>query len=99
MIFAILDEHPDSIDDALFHHIPGYSLGNAAFRNMPGIQHNGGGNLSYVDGHSEIHKWVDNRTKKPVNYQKFPAVGTPASGWSSSDNQDYVWISERIPYQ
>jgi prepilin-type N-terminal cleavage/methylation domain-containing protein/prepilin-type processing-associated H-X9-DG protein len=96
MTFAILDEHPDSIDDALFHHIAGYSRGNAAFRNMPGIQHyGGGGNLSYADGHSEIHKWEDNRTKKRVDYQKFP----PNNPWSSSDNKDYVWISYRIPYE
>jgi prepilin-type N-terminal cleavage/methylation domain-containing protein/prepilin-type processing-associated H-X9-DG protein len=99
MTFVVLDEHPDSIDDALFHHIPGYSLGNAAFRNMPGIQHyGGGGNFTYADGHSEIHKWKDNRTKKPVNYQKFPPA-SPPTGWLSSDNEDYVWISERIPYE
>ena len=96
MTFVVLDEHPDSIDDVLFHHIPGFSLGNAAFRNMPGIQHyGGGGNFTYADGHSEIHKWKDNRTKKPVNYQKFPTI----SPWPSSDNEDYVWISERIPYE
>jgi prepilin-type N-terminal cleavage/methylation domain-containing protein/prepilin-type processing-associated H-X9-DG protein len=58
--FAFLDEHPDGIDDGFFlslleqHWIWG---------NLPANYHNGAGGLSFVDGHSEIKKWLDPDSK------------------------------------
>jgi prepilin-type N-terminal cleavage/methylation domain-containing protein/prepilin-type processing-associated H-X9-DG protein len=91
--FVILDEHPDSIDDALFITKIGCKPPNAFFANYPaGYHYNGGANFSFADGHSEIHKWKDPRTKIPITYVHQGNV-------NSAGNEDYVWINEHIPYQ
>jgi prepilin-type N-terminal cleavage/methylation domain-containing protein/prepilin-type processing-associated H-X9-DG protein len=96
MTFVILDEHPDSIDDAVFHTLGGYSRANAQIRNIPASYHyGGGGNISFADGHSEIKKWKDPRTKPPVLYSKQPA----SSPQPSPGNEDMEWINDRLPYE
>jgi prepilin-type N-terminal cleavage/methylation domain-containing protein/prepilin-type processing-associated H-X9-DG protein len=92
--FLLLDEHPDSIDDALFITQIGHKRANAYWANLPGSHHYGGGaNITYADGHSEIRKWQDKaRTVKPITYSvqnNFAVPGSP----------DYEWLNERIPYQ
>ena len=32
----------------------------------PASNHNRAGGMSFGDGHAEVHKWVDDRTVKPV---------------------------------
>jgi prepilin-type N-terminal cleavage/methylation domain-containing protein/prepilin-type processing-associated H-X9-DG protein len=93
MTFVSLDEHPDSIDDAVFHSIGGANIANAQFRNVPASYHWGGGaNFSFVDGHSEIHKWRDNRTIIPVKYIHIGNLMVPGS-------KDYEWLNDRLPYE
>jgi len=96
MTFVILDEHPDSIDDALFHTCAGNSAANSQIRNIPASYHyGGGGNISYADGHSEIKKWKDPRTKPPILYSKQPA----SSPQPSPGNVDMEWLNDRTPYE
>lgn len=93
--FVVLDEHPDSIDDALFVTQIGASPGSAYWANVPASYHYGGGaNFSFADGHSEIHKWTDSlgRTKPPVRF-------VVQNNFASPNNPDYVWLNERIPFQ
>jgi prepilin-type N-terminal cleavage/methylation domain-containing protein/prepilin-type processing-associated H-X9-DG protein len=93
LTFVTLDEHPDSIDDAVFHSIGGLAIQNAEFRNVPASYHYGGGaNFSFADGHSEIHRWRDKRTIIPVNHTKLGNLKVPGS-------VDYVWVNDRLPYQ
>ncbi len=93
MTFVTLDEHPDSIDDAVFHSLGGYSIQNAQWRNVPASYHYGGGaNFSFADGHSEIHKWRDSRTIIPVTHTEIGNIKVPGS-------KDYVWLNDRLPYQ
>jgi hypothetical protein len=88
-----LDEHPDSIDDAVFHSLGGYSIQNAQWRNVPASYHDGGGaNFSFAEGHSEIHKWRDPRTNIPVKYTEIGNIKVPGS-------KDYVWLNDRLPYE
>lgn len=97
MTFVTLDEHPDSIDDAVFHSVCGADRSGAVWRNLPASYHYGGGaNFSFADGHSEIHKWRDPRTKRPVQFSKTPdyTPGIPVSG-----SEDYMWVNDRLPYQ
>jgi len=96
MTFVTLDEHPSSIDDALCHVVGGYSIQNGLFRNIPASYHyGGGGNLSFADGHSEIKKWKDPRTKPAVVVgSRLPT--TPQQ--PSPGNEDLMWINDHIPY-
>ena len=93
MTFVTLDEHPDSIDDAVFHSVGGCAIQNAEWRNVPASYHYGGGaNFSFADGHSEIHKWRDSRTIIGVKYTKIGNLKVPGS-------KDYQWLNDRLPYE
>jgi prepilin-type processing-associated H-X9-DG protein len=92
MTFVTLDEHPDSIDDAVFISAGGYAKANGKLVNIPASYHYGGGcNFTFADGHSEIHKWKDPRTKPNVIFSTQSNVNVPGS-------DDYVWINDHLPY-
>jgi prepilin-type N-terminal cleavage/methylation domain-containing protein/prepilin-type processing-associated H-X9-DG protein len=93
--FVILDEHPDSIDDALFITRIGGDYKTAGyFANLPASYHyNGGANFSFADGHSEIHRWQDrDRTVLPVKF-------VTQNNLNVNGSPDYFWLNERIPFQ
>lgn len=93
--FVTLDEHPGSIDDAVFHSNAGYDFitSGASFRNLPASYHYGGGcNFSFADGHSAIQKWKDARTKKAVS------KGVVTSNFTVPGSVDYQWLNDHLPY-
>jgi len=57
--FVLLDEDPYSINDG------GFAMGAAKpeWIDWPATYHNNACGFAFGDGHSEIHKWVDPRTK------------------------------------
>ena len=60
------------------------------FYNWPASYHGGAGAVNFADGHSEIHSWVDPRTKRKIGSQLDPMTGTP-----SPRNTDIGWVLER----
>jgi prepilin-type N-terminal cleavage/methylation domain-containing protein/prepilin-type processing-associated H-X9-DG protein len=95
MVFVFLDEHPDSINDAIFVMLVGRPSVASEWRDLPASMHSGGCNLSFADGHSEIHKWLETSgpiaTVRPVTYTDF--VNTPCR-----NSRDYAWMNDRMPY-
>jgi prepilin-type N-terminal cleavage/methylation domain-containing protein/prepilin-type processing-associated H-X9-DG protein len=90
MTFVFLDERTDSINDGeFFQSMAGWpDLGRAwTMADWPASYHGGAGGLSFVDGHSEIHKWKDSRTVPPVG-QLPPSVNLP-------NDVDIFWLMER----
>ncbi len=89
--FVFIDEHPDSINygDVAVAMNDGAPPAGIFIIDYPASTHNGSGGLSFADGHAEIHKWVDPRTKLPWKNQSMTLV-VPSPG-----NQDMVWLSER----
>ncbi len=99
MTFVTVDEHPDSIDDAVFHSVGGSSPAAAQFRNLPANYHYGGGcNFSFVDGHSEIHKWSGVLKNLPVKYIKQGMLSITTGGDIMNNATDYNWLNDRLPY-
>ena len=106
-IFVILDEHPDSINDGAFMLDAGLFPPQEYWRDFPASHHNGAGSLSFADGHTEIHRWMEqqNRPVKistvlPVLYQNY-ATRTD-SPWGKpilSYDKDYEWVNDRMPYR
>jgi prepilin-type N-terminal cleavage/methylation domain-containing protein len=91
--FVLLDMREDSID-----------IGNFAtdmrgwpdeptltgFYDLPASYHNRAGGLSFADGHSEIKRWLDDRT--------MPALvkgGLIPDVLASPNNKDILWLQER----
>jgi prepilin-type processing-associated H-X9-DG protein len=87
--FVFLDERWDSIDDGFFG-VDMVDVGPAILiANYPASYHNGAGGLSFADGHAEIKKWLDPRTKPPfVNHSWAPVyINTP-------NNPDLIWLQD-----
>lgn len=82
--FIFLDECPDSINDGLFQ----VNMANNSWSDIVSSVHNGGGNLSFADGHAEIHKWKDGITKAKVVKGQCPAYG-------QTSPYDYTWLQQR----
>jgi prepilin-type N-terminal cleavage/methylation domain-containing protein/prepilin-type processing-associated H-X9-DG protein len=100
MVFVILDEHADSINDAIFQNDPGWAQGSEKWRDLPASYHNGAGSFSFADGHSELHKWQERSgiktTLYPVIYQSW---GTqPGHGLNMGVSRDYEWLEDHMAY-
>jgi prepilin-type processing-associated H-X9-DG protein len=81
-LWVLIDEDEWSINDG------GFAVGmvQAVWIDWVGTYHNGACGLAFADGHSEIRKWVDPRTK--VVNRSVAQLPVPGS-------QDWIWLSER----
>jgi len=57
---------------------------------LPGMYHNRAAGFSFADGHSEIHRWLDDRTMPPMNYQ---VASTTLFNWAQRD-VDVAWLQD-----
>ena len=97
-VFVFLDEQADSIQDLQFMLDPGYASGTEQWRDLPASYHNGAGEFSFADGHSELHKWV-NKKSTTVFVPRYEV-------WSSASynpgllgiSPDYEWLDDKMPY-
>lgn len=96
-VFCVLDEHPDSINDAVFHTVPGLGT-QGVWRDLPASYHNNASMFSFVDGHCETKKWRDGRSVREVKFQY--------KWWAPSGDRrmyigaspDYQWICSKMPW-
>jgi prepilin-type processing-associated H-X9-DG protein len=91
-LLTLLDEHPDSINDAgwAFQMHDPDQRAQARLIDIPASYHNGAGSLTFADGHSEIHRWLDPRTKPPIHYtNNVSNIPTPFS-------VDSDWLAARV---
>jgi prepilin-type N-terminal cleavage/methylation domain-containing protein/prepilin-type processing-associated H-X9-DG protein len=93
MTWVLMDEREDSINDGeLCVGMTGYPDKPQQWTivDYPASYHNGAAGLAFADGHSEIHRWLDPRTKPILHKgQDLPLnVGSP-------NNQDAFWLMER----
>lgn len=94
--FVFVDEHPDSINDAAFASqsqgaLPGQAPGSEQIIDFPASFHNGACGFSFVDGHSEIHKWRGSRIKAKVAYTGTMPLNVTARPDSGVDVR---WMAE-----
>src|SRR5262249_41497698 len=57
-IFVLVDEHPDSINDGWFIPVGLNWGGPYAWCDFPSTLHNGACGFAFLDGHSQIKKWI-----------------------------------------
>jgi prepilin-type N-terminal cleavage/methylation domain-containing protein/prepilin-type processing-associated H-X9-DG protein len=67
LTWILLDENPQTINDGFFCIQMNGGPNNFTFQlpDAPSYSHNGACGFAFGDGHSEIHKWIDPRTKTP----------------------------------
>jgi len=86
-LWIIMDENPDTINDPLMAicmtpHVVDF----------PARYHNGGSGIAFADGHSELHKWMDDFA------QTLPPGTTTGQGQMFNPvppSQDLAWIQPR----
>ncbi len=81
MLWVMIDEREDSINDAFF----GMS-GPTSVNDCPASYHNGAGNMNFADGHAEGHKWRDAATLKPIVQN-----GRYSAGGSAPNDMGWLW--------
>ena len=100
-IFVFLDEHPDTIDDGYFlnkaaeytssaYGSPGYS--QAEWLDLPATYHNNATAFSFVDGHSELHRWKVPSTIYPIQ----PDVPYLPIDIAANQRADFNWILDHM---
>ena len=89
-LYVLLDEHPDSINAGGFANMMVENINTARIIDFPASYHNGAAGISFADGHAEIKKWLDARTKPPPKYNGQLTLNVPSPG-----NRDMVWLSDR----
>ena len=94
--FVMLDQQPNSNDDATFFVDPGAVNGNGTMYEFPGNMHGNNSGMVFADGHSEVHAWKDAQTTPAFN----PSM-TAANSWLPSlavtANQDLAWLAKHTP--
>jgi len=90
MRFVFVDEHPDSLNAGGFANMMVESRAAARIIDFPASFHNGACGISFSDGHTEIRKWRDSRTKAPVHYDNLLPLNV-----ASPNNEDMIWLAER----
>ena len=90
-LWVVMDEHPDSINDAQLGWECGLTGPDARIVDCPASYHAGACGIAFADGHSEIHRWRGNKIKPPITY-----TGTlPANVPADDSVQDVAWLQER----
>jgi type II secretory pathway pseudopilin PulG len=88
MVFVFVDEDEDSISLACFN----VSMQTpTTMLNWPGSYHANTGCFSMLDGHAELHKWIDSRTRNVGHVGPNPQTGVP-SKTTQPNNPDIDWI-------
>jgi prepilin-type processing-associated H-X9-DG protein len=75
------------MDNSSFSRTP--NLGSIRMVDVPASYHNGAGGFSFADGHAEIKRWLDNRTKPPIRKGAWVTSGV------QGNNRDVMWMQER----
>jgi prepilin-type N-terminal cleavage/methylation domain-containing protein/prepilin-type processing-associated H-X9-DG protein len=90
MTWVFVDEHPDSINDGCSFVNVGFTGASCRWTDLPASYHNGACGFAFADGHSEIKRWLDPRTKQPVKRVDFAGLDVPNS-------VDFAWVADRTP--
>jgi hypothetical protein len=97
--FVLLDMREDSIDIGNFATaMEGWpdKPGLYGFYDFPASYHGIAGGLSFADGHAEIRRWMDERTRPPLvagDYLEAPWISLGPV--ASPGNTDVRWLQER----
>lgn len=86
-IWVFIDEDARSLNDGGL----GIIVSTPAWIDYVGTYHNNGGGLAFADGHSEVHKWKDAKTKllpAPAPLGKLYLGG-------ADSKIDWTWIKDR----
>jgi prepilin-type N-terminal cleavage/methylation domain-containing protein/prepilin-type processing-associated H-X9-DG protein len=96
--YVFIDTSPHTLlksGTIFFNFCAGIPGAGAGWIDLPAPNHGRASNLSFADGHAEIHKWVDGATIVPV--QK--GVTSGGNFISAPNSADYEYLNNHTPYK
>jgi len=89
-IFVFVEEHPDTISDGYFLN----KVYSDEWLRLPASYHNGSANISFADGHAEVHHWQDSWTTPP----SLPDAAEPSLNTNLPADQagDIRWVARHM---
>jgi len=95
--WLVMDEHPDSDDDASFYVNPADATTTpSSFTELPGSLHSKtSAAILFADGHSELHRWSGAVTRTPVSYVTYLQAVSVSSDVASQ--HDLQWLAQHTP--
>jgi prepilin-type N-terminal cleavage/methylation domain-containing protein len=96
--WVFIDEHPASINDGAFAvrmpDTPAATSGQG-WPDFPAGFHNDSGSLAFMDGHAELHKWLEGVSRGPGGLaSKVTSRGALHLG-NIPENRDILWLAKR----
>ena len=98
MLWVFIDEHPASINDGGF----GFRMPNnfadtrsQGWVDYPAGFHNNAGALSFVDGHAEIHRWIDPTSNGPSGLGAKVTDLSKLNNGRVANQKDIWWMAQR----
>jgi len=103
MTWVFVDEHPDSINDAMIAMNMASSTvwpSATTWQDMPASYHNNACGFGFADGHAEIKKWLDPQSRCAVvqnfaNPEAWKAGDGVNNGYGTTSPRDNAWIAAR----
>lgn len=93
-IWALVDEHPDSINDGIFCVAVAKLVNQAFWVDVPAKWHNNSCAFSFSDGHSEIHHWTS-----PGLIPNMTFTGGLGGVVGTVPDTDVLWVSQHTSAQ
>ncbi len=96
--FVLLDQNPQSNDDATFFVAPSVANGSGtAFTEVPGAMHGNAGGVVFADGHSEVHVWRGSLTTQPFNSSWSGYMSGAFAASDTGSKNDLTWLAQHTP--
>lgn len=97
--WVVMDEHPNSDDDATFFVAPANANGSGtSWTELPGSLHANSAGIVYADGHSELHKWLGSVTTQPFDPNRTSYLQN-VGGLDPASVNDLTWLALHTPVQ
>lgn len=96
--WVFLDEHPASINDGAFGlRMPDSTAGTSAqgWADFPAGFHNNSGSLAFMDGHAELHKWIEGISRGARGLNAKTTSRTGLHQGNIPNHQDILWLARR----
>ena len=97
-IWVFIDEHPASINDGGFgFRMPDNLRATAqqGWVDFPAGLHNGAGALSFIDGHAEIHRWIESTSRGPRGLDAKVTDYSRIHPGNIPNHRDIWWMAQR----
>jgi prepilin-type N-terminal cleavage/methylation domain-containing protein/prepilin-type processing-associated H-X9-DG protein len=91
-LMVLIEEHPDGINDGAWAFNMPTSRSQTYWIDYPTSVHGNAGDMSYADGHAEIHGWVQPGAIPQVTY----SLPLSETAHAIPGNQDVLWLSQHI---